>query len=138
MTMVCGISITLSRSFVSVWAKIADTVEYAQYKHNVRKEGIICGLFNFVTKIAKAVGGAMPGIALDRADCNAANVSAEAVSGINFLTVAGAVMFFISLLFIFFYATDEKFDQQIIEIPEKCRQQQISSASDEHYVTVKV
>lgn len=35
---------------------IADTVEYAEWHHGVRTEGAIYGFFNFITKIAMAIG----------------------------------------------------------------------------------
>lgn len=57
MTGVCLYSITLGMGFVSMWSMIADTVEYAEWHHGVRTEGAIYGFFNFITKIAMAIGG---------------------------------------------------------------------------------
>lgn len=39
MTGVCLYSITLGMGFVAMWSMIADTVEYAEWKHGVRTEG---------------------------------------------------------------------------------------------------
>ncbi len=57
MTGVCLYSITLGMGFVAMWSMIADTVEYAEWHHGVRTEGAIYGFFNFITKIAMAIGG---------------------------------------------------------------------------------
>ena len=117
MVMVCvaGITAAMSIGFVTMWAMVADTVEYAQYQHQVRKEGLIYGFFNFITKVAMAIGGAMAGIALELTHYDASNVTAEAVLGINFLmTIVCAVLFALSALFIYFYAIDRTKYQEII------------------------
>lgn len=115
MICVAGINCALSIGFVTMWAMVADTVEYAQYQHYVRKEGIIYGFFNFITKVAMAIGGAMAGIALELTHYDANNITAEAVSGINLLmTVVCAALFVLSAIFIYFYAIDRTKYHEII------------------------
>ena len=40
------------------WALIPDTVDYAQWRHGVRADGLIYAVSSFVQKLAKALGGA--------------------------------------------------------------------------------
>ena len=116
MTGVCLYSITLGMGFVAMWSMIADTVEYAEWHHGVRTEGAIYGFFNFITKIAMAIGGGCAGWLLDVYHYDAGNVTAEAIGGINILmTLFPAAMFAISALFVAFYSLDEKTYRDIVQ-----------------------
>lgn len=116
MTGVCLFSITLGMGFVSMWTMIADTVEYAEWHHGVRTEGAIYGFFNFVTKIAMAIGGGTAGWMLDYFHYDAANVSPEAVSGINMMmTLFPGLMFVLSALFVWCYSLDEQTYRDILQ-----------------------
>jgi GPH family glycoside/pentoside/hexuronide:cation symporter len=76
---------------------IADTVEYAEWHHGVRTEGAIYGFFNFITKIAMAIGGGCAGWMLDYYHYDAGNITASAINGINVLmTLFPGAMFALS------------------------------------------
>lgn len=112
---VCLYSITLGMGFVTMWSMIADTVEYAEWKHGVRTEGAIYGFFNFITKIAMAIGGGCAGWVLDYFDYNAASISPNALKGINIMmTLFPATMFALAAVFIIFYSLDEKTYRDIV------------------------
>ena len=116
MTGVCLYSITLGMGFVAMWSMIADTVEYAEWHHGVRTEGAIYGFFNFITKIAMAIGGGCAGWMLDYYQYDAGNISASAINGINILmTLFPGAMFAISAIFVGCYSLDEKTYREIVQ-----------------------
>lgn len=116
MTGVCLYSITLGMGFVAMWSMIADTVEYAEWKHGVRTEGAIYGFFNFITKIAMAIGGGCAGLMLDYFDYSSEHISANALNGINLMmTLFPGLMFALGMVFIFFYSLDENTYRNIIK-----------------------
>ncbi|CAI1176466.1 MULTISPECIES: MFS transporter [Serratia] len=116
MTGVCLFSITLGMGFVAMWSMIADTVEYAEWKHGVRTEGAIYGFFNFITKIAMAIGGGCAGLMLDYFDYSSDHISTNALNGINLMmTLFPGLMFALGMVFIFFYALDENTYRNIIK-----------------------
>ena len=116
MTGVCLFSITLGMGFVAMWSMIADTVEFAEWKHGVRTEGAIYGFFNFITKIAMAIGGGCAGLMLDYFDYSSSQITASALNGINMMmTLFPALMFALGMVFIFFYSLDEKTYRDLIK-----------------------
>ncbi|ELN2738763.1 MFS transporter [Pluralibacter gergoviae] len=116
MTGVCLYSITLGMGFVAMWSMIADTVEYAEWHHGVRTEGAIYGFFNFITKIAMAIGGGCAGWLLDVYDYDAGNVTASSINGINvMMTLFPGAMFAVSALFVVFYSLDENTYRDIVQ-----------------------
>ncbi|MTD27635.1 MFS transporter [Erwinia sorbitola] len=116
MTGVCLFSVTLGMGFVAMWSMIADTVEFAEWKHGVRTEGAIYGFFNFITKIAMAIGGGLAGLMLDYFDYSSEQISAAALNGINMMmTLVPGLMFALGMVFIFFYTLDEKSYRNIIK-----------------------
>lgn len=116
MSGVCLYSITLGMGFVAMWSMIADTVEYAEWHYGVRTEGAIYGFFNFITKIAMAIGGGCAGWMLDFYHYDAGNISASALNGINILmTLFPGAMFAISALFVIGYSLDEKSYRDIVQ-----------------------
>lgn len=116
MTGVCMFSITLGMGFVAMWSMIADTVEFAEWKHGVRTEGAIYGFFNFITKIAMAIGGGCAGLMLDYFDYSSSQITASALNGINMMmTLFPGLMFALGMVFIFFYSLDEKTYRELIK-----------------------
>jgi len=57
---VSGSIVALGATPIAVlgWALIPDTVDYAQWRHGVRADGLIYSVASFVQKLAKAAGGA--------------------------------------------------------------------------------
>ncbi|ATF92447.1 MFS transporter [Cedecea neteri] len=112
---VCLYSITLGIGFVAMWSMIADTVEYAEWHHGVRTEGAIYGFYNFITKIAMAIGGGCAGWMLDYYHYDAGNISASAINGINIMmTLFPGTMFALSAIFVACYSLDENKYRDIV------------------------
>lgn len=115
MICVIGINAALTIGLVAMWAMLADTVEYAQFKFGIRKEGLIYGFFNCITRVAMAIGGALAAMALALTHYDANNVTPEAIAGINILmTLACAGFFALAALLIAFYPINRSFYQQMI------------------------
>lgn len=120
---VCMFSLTLGMGFVSMWSMIADTVEYAEWKQGVRAEGAIYGFFNFITKIAMAIGGGCAGFMLSYFNYSADNLSESARDGINIMmTLFPGLMFILGMFFVIFYTLDEKTYREIIGKIELAKQ----------------
>lgn len=116
MACVVLLGMALGMGFVTMWSMIADTVEYAEWKTGVRAEGAIYGFFNFITKIAMAVGGGLAGWLLDFYGYSAEQITDTALRGINLgMTLVPALMFVFGLVFILFYTLDEKTYVDIVD-----------------------
>ncbi|MDP9529463.1 MFS transporter [Pseudomonas protegens] len=101
-------SIALGAGFVAMWSMVADTVEYAEWKNDRRAEGAIYGFFNFVTKIAMAMGGGLAGLLLQLSGYSAAQVDEQTIDGITLaMTLVPALMFALGFVFVLFYPLDE-------------------------------
>ena len=115
MICVIGINAALTIGLVAMWAMLADTVEYAQFKFGVRKEGLIYGFFNCITRVAMAIGGALAAMALALTNYDPNNLTPESIAGINILmTVACAGFFALAAVLIAFYPIDRHFYSHMI------------------------
>ncbi|AEI40617.1 MFS transporter [Paenibacillus mucilaginosus] len=47
-----------------IWGALPDTVEYSEWKHGVRTEGLVYGIFSFGQKLSIAISGALSGYIL--------------------------------------------------------------------------
>ena len=113
---VCMFSVTLGMGFVTMWSMVPDTVEYAEWHYQTRAEGTIYGFYNFVTKLAMALGGGCAGLLLDFFDYTSATPDAAAVAGINFaMTLFPALMFILCMLVVAFYQLNESAYRDLIE-----------------------
>lgn len=109
-------SISLSIIFVCMWAMIADTVEYAEWKTHVRAEGAIYGFYNFITKVAMAIAGGIAGLLLEFSGYDANLITEKAVHWISLsMTLLPAALFIAGLVFISMYLLDEKHYLDIIK-----------------------
>ncbi len=109
MSCIVVFSIALGMGFVTMWSMLADTVEYAEWKTGTRTEGAIYGFFNFVTKIAMAIGGGLAGWLLDYYGYSPDQITDSAIFGINIsMTLVPAFLFVLGFAFIALYKLDEK------------------------------
>lgn len=116
MTCVVIFSITLYMGFVTMWSMIADTVEYGEWKNGARTEGAVYGFFNFVTKVAMAIGGGLSGLILSLAHYSDADVSETALWSIEFMmTLLPAGLFILGFICLLFYCLDEKTYRRIVQ-----------------------
>jgi GPH family glycoside/pentoside/hexuronide:cation symporter len=109
-------SVTLGIGFVTMWSMVPDTVEYAEWHFGIRAEGSIYGFFNFVTKIAMAIGGGCAGLMLELFDYSSDQITETAVNGINLsMTLFPAALFIACIVVVFFYELSENSYRDIVE-----------------------
>lgn len=104
----------------SVFGMTADSIDYNEWKFGIRTEGTLYSGYSFATKVGMAIGGAAVGYVLAFAGYDATNVTASAVSSINFL------YFFIPILCtvlqivaVAFYKLDKIHPQIVSELNER-------------------
>lgn len=113
---ICMFSITLGIGFVTMWSMVPDTVEYAEWHYDVRAEGSIYGFYNFITKIAMALGGGCAGFILDLFDYSSEQITANAIDGINLsITVFPAILFSLCFVIVMSYQLSENTYRDIVE-----------------------
>lgn len=104
----------------SIFGMIADSVDYNEWKYEKRTEGTLYAGYSFATKVGMAVGGATVGYVLAFTGYNAANVTASAESGINFLYYAVPIVCSaIQIIALAFYKLDAIHPQIIKELADK-------------------
>ncbi len=118
MFMICCalLAIGVAPTFVLVYSMAADCVEYGQWKHNVRADGLTFSILGFSTKLSSALGGALGGIILSISGYipNVIQTS-SALFGIKAqLSIVPVVLAIISMLIIRFYKIDGKLYSEIV------------------------
>ncbi|OEC49292.1 MULTISPECIES: MFS transporter [unclassified Aeromonas] len=108
MAFICMFSITLGIGFVTMWSMVPDTVEHAEWHHQVRAEGSIYGFYNFITKIGMALGGGCAGLMLELFEYSSEHITETAIMGINIsITLFPAGLFLLCFLVVMFYELNE-------------------------------
>lgn len=108
--------IGVSAFYLSPWSMVPDTIEYAQWKSGLRREGIIYGLFFFTFKLGSALAGFTIGIVLSLSGYIAdAAASPDVILGIRFILCYLPVAFaIIGLLILRLYSIDHKEHARIL------------------------
>lgn len=115
LTCVTIFQISLAINFVIMWAMVADTVEYSEWKSKSRNEGIIYGYYNFIIRVAMGLGGALAGYVLQMYGYDTNNVTSIAINGINIgLTIIPAILFILGCACVTKYPMDEEKYKEII------------------------
>ncbi|OOE47761.1 MFS transporter [Salinivibrio kushneri] len=116
MVCICMFSITLGIGFVTMWSMVPDTVEYAEWHHEVRAEGSIYGFYNFITKIAMALGGGCAGLMLELFGYSNNDLTEYAIHGINIsMTLVPAVLFLLCFSVVIFYQLSESNYRSLVD-----------------------
>lgn len=103
--------------FLSPWSMIPDTVEYAQWKTGLRREGIFYGVFFFCFKLGAALAGFLTGIVLDLSGY-VPNVpqGPETLFGIRvLLTLVPASLTILGIVVLSAYPIDRAFHGKMVE-----------------------
>jgi GPH family glycoside/pentoside/hexuronide:cation symporter len=112
----------LGTAYLSPWAMVPDTVEYAQWKTGRRREGMLYGFFFFSFKLSVAVPGLIVGTVLSLTGYTPAGPQGpEALFGIKaLLTIIPAVFIIAGMVLIArFPITDEFHRRMVREIRER-------------------
>ena len=107
---------------VLIWALVADTVEYGQYKTGIRAEGMVYAIVGFFLKTGFALGGLIPGVILSLTGYMA-NESQSDLSlwGIQSLvTTVPIALVLLAAAMMFFYELDEtKYEEIVAELKRR-------------------
>jgi len=112
----------MSTQYLCPWAMIPDTVEYAQLKTGLRREGILYGFFNFAFKFSAALAGVLVGVGLGAFHyVPNAEQHAGALNGISLMmTIIPFALVLLGTILVFFYPiTEAKHAQIVAELNEK-------------------
>ncbi|WP_078412538.1 glycoside-pentoside-hexuronide (GPH):cation symporter [Priestia abyssalis] len=109
------------------WVMIADAVDYHEWKSGERTEGVVYSSYSFFRKLAQALAGFIPGIALGLIGY-IPNVqqSAETLLGLKGLMfLAPAILNIIGLVVLFFFynLTDDLYSKIVAELKERTKKQ---------------
>ena len=109
--------VCLATNWLCPWTMVADTIEYAEWKTGLRREGIQYGIFFFIMKVASALAGFLVGTTLAISGYMANEVqSTSALLGIKIsITLIPAALLVIAIVFISFFNIDAKLHSKIVE-----------------------
>jgi len=121
---VCSIfsSLGIALPMALAWGMIPDTVEYSEWKHGARAEGIIYSASSFAQKVAMAIGGSISGIILTvvRYVPNAAQTPvAQNGIGLMMALIPGLLMLAGFFVMLFYNMDDKKFNKMVAEIASR-------------------
>lgn len=105
----------------TMFAMLADTIEYGEWKSGIRSEGIVYSAGSFGTKVGSGLGGAIVGWALALGGyVGTAEVQSDSALQIlkNMYLYSPLVISALTLLILIFYKLDKKFPQIIKELKE--------------------
>ncbi len=112
--------IGLSTFFVILWSMVPDVVEYGEYLHGRRNEGIYYGIWFFIQKLGMAVSFMINGVILTLTHFQSSNANGmvkqtpEALNGINLLlSVIPVAFIIIGSVFLLFYPINRAFHKKI-------------------------
>lgn len=106
----------------SIFAMLADTIEYGEWKSGVRTEGLVYSAGSFGTKVGLGLGAAMMGWALSFGGYvgGAAEQSASAMTTLTALFVyAPLVLAVIQIIFLWFYKLDKEYPKILEDLQER-------------------
>jgi len=116
---IAGGVISLGATPVAVlgWALLPDTVEYAEWRHGVRADGLIYSTASFVQKLAKAAGGAAVAGMLAAFGYVANTVQADATvdSIVGLMTWVPALVAIPLVIFALMHKLDEATHRRIVQ-----------------------
>ncbi len=98
------------------WAMLPDTVEFAQWRHGVRADGVIFAAASFFQKLAKSLGGAgvLAALAVVGYVGNAEQSAASLGAIHNLMTLAPAAIMVLVILAARLHALDQRAHERIL------------------------
>lgn len=107
---------------VAAFAMLGDTVEYGQWKHGIRIEGLTFAAEGFAEKVGTGLGGAVLGAILAWGGYigGKAAQSASAIAAMKVAFIyAPVVISIITAVILYFYDLDKKYPQILAELKER-------------------
>ncbi|MDT8861816.1 MFS transporter [Alkalihalobacillus sp. MEB130] len=104
------------------FAMLGDTVDYGEYKHGVRSEGLTFSAGTFGEKVGTGIGGMLLGLIMGAGGYigGQAEQTQSALFSIEFLFIYLPVIFaFITILLLWFYKLDKEYPQILKALQER-------------------
>ncbi|MGG3467207.1 glycoside-pentoside-hexuronide (GPH):cation symporter [Neobacillus pocheonensis] len=125
-------SLGLSFALGLPWVMVADTIDYHEWKTGERTEGVVYSSYSFFRKLAQALAGFIPGVALGLIGY-VPNVQQTAntllgIKGLMFLAPALFNLIACAILIVVYNLTDEKYKKIVEELKTKNSKEQLKSA----------
>ncbi|MDN3018847.1 glycoside-pentoside-hexuronide (GPH):cation symporter [Paenibacillus sp. BSR1-1] len=116
-------SLGLSFALGLPWVMVADTIDYHEWKTGERTEGVVYSSYSFFRKLAQALAGFIPGVALGLIGY-VPNVQQTAetllgIKGLMFLVPAAFNLIACVILIVVYNLTDEKYKNIVEELKVK-------------------
>ncbi|MEH7331159.1 glycoside-pentoside-hexuronide (GPH):cation symporter [Neobacillus drentensis] len=125
-------SLGLSFALGLPWVMVADTIDYHEWKTGQRTEGVVYSSYSFFRKLAQALAGFIPGVALGLIGY-VPNVQQTAetllgIKGLMFLVPAAFNLIACVILIVVYNLTDEKYQNIVEELKVKNSNEKLKSA----------
>ncbi len=108
-----------------MFALLADTIEYGEWKNGVRTEGLIYSAGSFGTKVGSGIGTAMVGwiLAIGHYQNGVAVQSASAINAMIVLfAVIPLILIIIDFIILYFFKLDNIYPQIVADLKERAAQ----------------
>ncbi|MFE5429147.1 glycoside-pentoside-hexuronide (GPH):cation symporter [Peribacillus simplex] len=111
------------------WVMIADSIDYHEWNSGERTEGIVYSTYSFFRKLAQALAGFIPGVALGLIGY-VPNIQQSAdtllgLKGLLFLAPAALNIIGLIILFFFYNLTDNLYSKIVADLKERNKDNQI-------------
>ncbi|MFC7391617.1 MFS transporter [Scopulibacillus cellulosilyticus] len=112
--------ILIGVSGAAIYAMLADTADYQEWKFGRRTEGLLYSVYSFATKFGIAIGSAFAAYALGWAGYDPKAITGTAINAIRVLLYAGAILFTVGqIITLIFYKLDKHHAQIVKELNER-------------------
>ncbi|MFE4708036.1 glycoside-pentoside-hexuronide (GPH):cation symporter [Peribacillus simplex] len=113
------------------WVMIADSIDYHEWNSGERTEGIVYSTYSFFRKLAQALAGFIPGVALGLIGY-VPNIQQSAdtllgLKGLLFLAPAALNIIGLIILFFFYNLTDNLYSKIVADLKERNKDNQLDS-----------
>ncbi|MGE7762324.1 glycoside-pentoside-hexuronide (GPH):cation symporter [Peribacillus sp. NPDC097895] len=111
------------------WVMIADSIDYHEWNSGERTEGIVYSTYSFFRKLAQALAGFIPGVALGLIGY-VPNIQQSAdtllgLKGLLFLAPAALNIIGLIILFFFYNLTDNLYSKIVADLKERNKDNQL-------------
>lgn len=105
------------------WVMIADAVDYHEWNSGERTEGVVYSSYSFFRKLAQALAGFIPGVALGMIgyvpNVQQTTETLVGLKGLMFLVPAGLNILGLIILFFFYNLTEDLYKKIVADLKER-------------------